>query len=34
MRAIGCDVGRVRPPLDPLSPTDLEKLGTGLKTLK
>ena len=34
MRAMGRDVGQVRPPLDPLSPAAMEKLAADLKTLK
>jgi 4-hydroxy-tetrahydrodipicolinate synthase len=33
MRAMGRDVGQVRPPLDPLSPADLDKLAGELKAL-
>lgn len=33
MRAMGRDVGQVRPPLDPLSPAELEKLAAELKGL-
>ena len=34
LRAMGRDVGQVRPPLDPLSPAELEKLAAELKALK
>ena len=34
MRAMGRDVGQVRPPLDPLSPAAMEKLAADLKALK
>lgn len=34
MRAMGRDVGQVRPPLDPLSPAEQEKLAAELKSLK
>ncbi len=34
LRAMGRDVGQVRPPLDPLSPAEMEKLAADLKAIK